>query len=97
MLQIRAPSKRAARFVCTLVAYSPEGQEYIFEGELKGEISKTQKGTGGFGYDPIFIPEGHQQTLAELDPGVKNQISHRSQAAKKFIERVRLDFPGLLG
>lgn len=89
MVQMRTSLKRQAKFVCTMVVYSPEGEEWVFEGTLEGEIAKAQKGSGGFGYDPIFIPTGHTQTLAEIDPGLKNQMSHRAAATKLFLAKLK--------
>lgn len=85
MLSIRSPLQRQAQFQCVIVAYSPDGQEYKYSGVLKGEISKDMRGRGGFGYDSVFIPEGYNQTLAELGDAEKNKISHRSQALKAFL------------
>lgn len=85
MVHIRSPLMRTARFVCHMVVFNPQGEELIFEGSLEGEIGKTQKGTLGFGYDPIFVPTGSNQSLAEIEPGQKNQMSHRGQAVKKFL------------
>ncbi len=89
MVQIRTPGKRDARFYCSLVVFDPEGNEHIFDGELKGKISMKQQGTSGFGYDPVFIPEGFEQTLAELQPGEKNKISHRSMAFKRLLDKMK--------
>jgi XTP/dITP diphosphohydrolase len=86
MLTIRHIANRKAHFHCAIVAFDPEGNEYTFEGKLDGEIGKAQKGAGGFGYDPIFVPEGQTQTLAELGAVLKNQISHRAKALKGFAE-----------
>lgn len=86
MLQIRSPKNRKARFKCVLVAYSPEGQEFVFEGEIEGNISEKVRGTTGFGYDPIFIPDGETSTFAELGAGTKNKLSHRARAFRKFLE-----------
>ncbi|MCB0385431.1 MAG: non-canonical purine NTP pyrophosphatase, partial [Bdellovibrionales bacterium] len=86
MLDLRSFDKRGAQFRCVMVVYSPDGKEYVLEGSLKGEIAKKLQGTTGFGYDPLFIPEGETKTLAELGPGAKNKISHRAQALRKFIE-----------
>lgn len=86
MLEIRGIADRSARFVCTMVVFDPEVAEYVFTSELKGEICRTLKGTGGFGYDPTFIPTGHDKTLAELEPIVKNKISHRAHAVQKMLE-----------
>lgn len=85
MLQLRNVADRSAAFKCCIVVYNPAGEEFIFEGELKGQISKTEKGLLGFGYDSIFIPEGETQTLSELGPAFKNRKSHRAEAIKKFL------------
>lgn len=86
MMQLRSSGNRKAYFHCTLVAISPAGEEKVFTGELQGEISKSARGTGGFGYDPVFIPKGEDKTLGELPGSYKNQISHRSKALKAFVE-----------
>ena len=89
MIQIRSPGKRDARFFACLVVFDPEGQEHVITGELHGKIANKQQGTGGFGYDPVFIPEGGDKTLAEISSGEKNKISHRSMAFKKLIEKIK--------
>ncbi len=86
MMQLRSATNRKAHYHCTMVAIDPEGKEHIFEGQLSGEIAKVARGTGGFGYDPVFIAEGQSCTVAEMTAGEKNAISHRSQALKAFIE-----------
>lgn len=86
MLQIRSPNQRAAQFRCTMVVYSPEGKEHVIEGLVKGQISSKVTGTTGFGYDPIFIPEGETKTFAELGQAYKNKVSHRAQAIQKLFE-----------
>jgi XTP/dITP diphosphohydrolase len=83
MLQVRTNNRNAA-FKCVLVAIAPDGSEHIFEGTLKGTIAFKQSGTAGFGYDPVFIPEGYDKTLAELPPSEKNKISHRAKAVASF-------------
>lgn len=88
-LKANATSTRQARFYCCLVAYDPEGNEYVFDGELKGTIGKAPVGQLGFGYDPLFIPVGESKTLAELGPGYKNTHSHRTQAAAKLADLIR--------
>lgn len=85
MLQIRSPGNRAAQFRCVLVAYDPEGKEHMLEGVVKGMISTSARGKSGFGYDPVFIPEGHDKTFAELGGAVKNQISHRASAIRELL------------
>lgn len=83
MLKIRSQNRKA-RFRCALVAISPDGTEHSFEGNLDGLIAAAPAGQMGFGYDPIFIPDGQNQTLAQLGPAVKNKISHRAQAIRQF-------------
>lgn len=61
-----------------------DGEAYYFEGVCKGTITTEPRGTGGFGYDPVFVPDGYDSTFAELDPGVKNEISHRGKAVRKM-------------
>ena len=63
-----------------------DGKEYLFEGVIKGEIIKEKRGDSGFGYDPIFKPEGYEQTFAELGNETKNKISHRALAVQKLCE-----------
>lgn len=88
MMSLRSADKRDARFVCALVAYSPEGEEFIFEEKLEGEISRKVIGNQGFGYDPIFIPNGEKTTMAELGAGFKNRHSHRALAIKGFLKHL---------
>lgn len=71
---------RRARFRCVAVLVWPNGDELLSEGILPGQIALAPRGTAGFGYDPIFIPDGYTQTLAELGSQVKNKISHRRRA-----------------
>ena len=88
MLQIRSPMNRTAHFVCQLVILNKENQEFLFEGKLPGQISKTPAGLHGFGYDPVFVPDGETKTLAELGAGFKNQKSHRRVALDQFIQKM---------
>ncbi len=76
---------RKARFR-TVVALILEGKEYTFEGIAEGEIRKEKSGSGGFGYDPIFQPEGYGVTFAEMDSKTKNDISHRGKAMRLLID-----------
>lgn len=76
-------SKRTARFKC-VIAYSENNATNTFEGVCEGKIAYEQKGTHGFGYDPIFIPDGYDKTFGELGEDVKNRISHRAKALNKF-------------
>lgn len=83
MLQMRSQN-RNAYFVCVICAISPEGEEFIFEGKLEGEIARKQTGMNGFGYDPVFVPKGDTRCLAEMESNEKNKISHRALALEKF-------------
>ena len=76
---------RNARFR-TVIALIFNGKETIMEGICEGRIATEQHGTGGFGYDPVFIPDGYEQTFAELGDDIKNRISHRARATKKLME-----------
>ncbi|WP_457639942.1 RdgB/HAM1 family non-canonical purine NTP pyrophosphatase, partial [Persephonella sp.] len=77
--------KREARFVSVAVFYNPYEEGLIAEGECRGKIALQPRGEKGFGYDPIFVPEGYTKTMAELEPEEKNRISHRGKAVKKLI------------
>jgi len=76
--------QRGARFVCVICIADPKGKTSFATGECKGRISFEMRGTHGFGYDPIFVPEGYTRTMAELGPEIKNQISHRAVAIGRF-------------
>lgn len=76
---------RKARFR-TVIALILDGKEYLFEGIVNGSILTEKRGTTGFGYDPLFVPEGYSQSFAELGEDVKNKISHRAEAVKKLTE-----------
>jgi XTP/dITP diphosphohydrolase len=80
---------RTARFRCVMCLVDPDGQEKPFEGRVEGRIAHTARGTTGFGYDPIFMPEGYGKTFAELGLEVKNKISHRAQALRQVIEYLK--------
>jgi XTP/dITP diphosphohydrolase len=75
---------RSARFACVLVAVAPDGSEYSAEGFVEGRISSAPRGDQGFGYDPVFVPEGETQTFAELGPDAKERMSHRARAAREL-------------
>ncbi len=76
---------RGAQFK-TVIALIQEGQTLTFEGIVRGRIISEKRGTGGFGYDPVFVPDGYQQTFAEMDADTKNKISHRARAVAKLKE-----------
>jgi XTP/dITP diphosphohydrolase len=77
---------RGAHFVCVLLLIAPGGAEHLFEGRCDGRLAREPRGAGGFGYDPVFIPDGHSQTLAELGDAIKNQLSHRGRAWARAAE-----------
>jgi XTP/dITP diphosphohydrolase len=83
--ELEGEKDRSAQFR-TVVAYVTEDEEQIFEGICRGEIIQEKKGDKGFGYDPVFIPDGYSKTFAELSSTEKNRISHRGIAVRKFIE-----------
>jgi len=78
----------AARFVCALSVAWPDGHVETVEGEVKGHLEFPPRGTNGFGYDPIFVADGHTQTFGELDPDAKHAVSHRADAFRKLATRV---------
>jgi XTP/dITP diphosphohydrolase len=80
---------RRAAFVCALAAVSPSGEEIVVEGRLEGSIAHAAAGREGFGYDPLFVPEGERETLATLGQARKDQLSHRARAAALLLERLR--------
>ena len=82
---LRGKTSRAAQFRTVIHLVLPDGQ-WKFEGIVRGTIREDGKGTGGFGYDPVFVPEGFEQTLAEMSLEEKNLISHRGIAIRKLAE-----------
>jgi XTP/dITP diphosphohydrolase len=87
MLASGNPDKRA-HFVCVLALSAPAAETETFEGRAYGTIDFPPRGQFGFGYDPIFMPEGHRFTFAEMDPQAKHAISHRAKAFEKFVKAV---------
>ena len=81
-------SDRSAKFVCSLCYFEPDGKVVFADGETQGEILTEEQGTFGFGYDPVFLPDGYSQTFGELPQEVKNRISHRAAAFRKALEFV---------
>tara|TARA_B100000678_G_scaffold20835_1_gene16065 strand:- start:1231 stop:1827 length:597 start_codon:yes stop_codon:yes gene_type:complete len=73
-----------ARFICSMTLYWPDGKNFSTQGIVKGKISTVKKGKNGFGYDPIFIPDGYNQTFAEMMPDMKMSIDHRFKAFLKI-------------
>ncbi len=85
LASLKNATNRKAQFR-TAIALILNGEEHVFEGVVRGEIATEKRGTEGFGYDPVFIPENTGRTFAELGTDVKNQISHRARAVAKLVE-----------
>lgn len=83
--KLKGQSKREAQFKTVICLYYKE-QYHYFEGIVRGIITEEIKGSHGFGYDPVFIPDGYHQTFAELGPEIKNKISHRAMAIQKLVK-----------
>lgn len=81
--ELKGKENRKAQFR-TAICLIMNGKEYLFEGIVKGEIIEEKRGVTGFGYDPIFVPEGYDLTFAELGNDIKNTISHRARAVEKL-------------
>lgn len=93
--ELHGQANRQARFrtVISLILsddnHASGGRQYLFEGEVKGHIDTEKHGTQGFGYDPLFIPEGYDRSFAELGESIKNKISHRARAVSKLAEYLK--------
>ncbi len=83
LMELGDTQNRKACFRCVICLIS-DGAEYLFEGRVDGVITMERRGSDGFGYDPVFLPDGHRQTFAEMPPYLKNGISHRGRAAEKM-------------
>lgn len=83
--ELEGKENRKAQFR-TAISLILDGKEYLFEGVIKGEIIREKRGDSGFGYDPVFKPEGYERTFAELGNDIKNKISHRALAVQKLCE-----------
>src|SRR5262245_39505596 len=75
----------SGNFTCALALAAPDGKTEVFEGKLFGALVWPPRGTGGFGYDPIFVPNGYKQTFGEMEPSLKDAISHRARAFEKLM------------
>ncbi len=84
LLNLKGKSNRNARFK-TVICLNLNGNQHLFTGICKGKITSEKSGNGGFGYDPIFCPDGFSETFAELSLKIKNEISHRAKATKSLI------------
>jgi non-canonical purine NTP pyrophosphatase (RdgB/HAM1 family) len=85
LTELDSETNRKARFVCVIAISDPKGNAKTFRGEVYGQITHDPRGILNFGYDPIFQPDGYDKTFAELQPEVKNCISHRANAMKKAL------------
>lgn len=79
---------RTARFVSVITMVFPDGQSIVARGEVEGHLITEKRGYEGFGYDPLFVPDGYEQTFGELAPEVKNAISHRANALKNLRKKL---------
>ncbi|WP_373489072.1 RdgB/HAM1 family non-canonical purine NTP pyrophosphatase [Blastomonas sp.] len=86
LAELGPDADRSAYFICTLALAWPDGHHEIFEGRVAGALTWPPRGTLGFGYDPVFVANGFDQTFAELDPAHKHAISHRADAFAKLVE-----------
>ncbi len=93
--RLKTSQNRRARFVCCLAYYcASQSATHIFWGRVEGVIVTEMRGKGGFGYDPLFLPEGHSETFSEMPVDLKNKISHRaiaSNALLRYLESARVD------
>ena len=95
--ELEGVTDRSARFVCVIaIAFNGEVIE-TFEGEVRGKILTEERGEGGFGYDPLFVPDGYDQTFGEMPQELKNRISHRAAAFRKAVEFIEEQFSALNG
>ena len=84
-----APAGTRLKYVCVIAHVTPDGAEHLFEGTTTGTVAPESRGTGGFGYDPLFVPDdgpGDGRTMAELSDADKDAISHRGRAARALLE-----------
>jgi XTP/dITP diphosphohydrolase len=93
LAELGAAKDRRARYVSELVALSPEGEEFRGSGILQGTIAAAARGSEGFGYDPVFVPDGEERTVAELGDGWKAAGSHRARAARALRAAVEAAAP----
>lgn len=81
---LQGKTDRSAHFVCALALAWPGGGTEVFEGRVDGRLAWPPRGDRGFGYDPVFLPDGHSETFGEMDPAAKHAISHRAAAFQAF-------------
>jgi XTP/dITP diphosphohydrolase len=86
LLHVLAGKENRKACFTTCICLILDGEQHFFEGKCHGTIAETVKGEKGFGYDPVFIPDGYEHTFAELDPTIKSEISHRKKAVAKMVD-----------
>ncbi|MBN2302752.1 MAG: XTP/dITP diphosphatase [Lentisphaerae bacterium] len=88
LAELGSTRNRTARFICVLAIADPSGKCVVIEGECRGRITNEPRGKGGFGYDPLFIPDGYKSTFGEMTSAEKNAISHRAIALARAREKL---------
>jgi XTP/dITP diphosphohydrolase len=87
LCELRNAQSRQAQFRCVVALSSPAGRSQFVEGACRGSITAAPRGSHGFGYDPVFVPQGYEQTFAEMDGEQKNRISHRAAALRAALQK----------
>ena len=90
LVELKGKTNRKAQFR-TAICLIEDGTEHLFEGVVKGEIIEKKRGCSGFGYDPVFVPEGYTETFAEMGNEEKNKISHRARATQKLCDYLKCE------
>jgi XTP/dITP diphosphohydrolase len=85
LFDLEGPDQRRGQFVCAMALVLPDGTEHVRVGMMPGHLRTTPAGENGFGYDPLFVADGHDRTTAQLEPGAKDAISHRGQAIRALV------------
>ena len=88
LLKLKDKEDRTAHYTCAMSLVYPDGREVFAEGYMYGSITENPRGTRGFGYDPLFVPDGEVRTVAEMSDDEKNEISHRANALKALLEKI---------
>lgn len=88
LARLSEENDRSAQFRTVIAYIDADAKEFLFEGIVEGHIAHSIRGSQGFGYDPLFIPLGYENTFGELDPEIKHQISHRTLAIEKWVKQL---------
>lgn len=88
LAEMRGVINRRAQFVCAAAFVAPNGYEKVLRAELAGQLIENPRGNNGFGYDPIFVPDGYEQTTGEMSADLKDSISHRGKAMRALVEQI---------